>query len=33
MPETKRALELSELLGVNILPSQVVKLHSTNHVL
>ncbi|XP_010693096.2 uncharacterized protein YKR070W [Beta vulgaris subsp. vulgaris] len=29
VPETKRALELSELLGVNILPSQVVQGHSS----
>ncbi|KAK6228123.1 hypothetical protein SCA6_000463 [Theobroma cacao] len=28
VPETKRAKELSELLGVNILPSQVVQGHS-----
>lgn len=28
VPESKRALELSELLGVNILPSQVVQGHS-----
>ncbi|GMG99373.1 hypothetical protein Nepgr_001213 [Nepenthes gracilis] len=28
IPEPKRALELSELLGVNILPSQVVQGHS-----